>query len=88
MRIVVWWTLSIPNLLHDIMLYPTTKEGTLAKHAGAYKSEKRRKELSRQKKREEKLQRRLHKGLDSQPVAEQELAHNEVPQDENTSGHA
>ena len=72
------------------MFYSTTKEGTLAKHAGAYKSEKRRKELSRQKKREEKLQRRLHKGLDTkpEPAAEQELALSEVPQDEKESGSA
>jgi len=34
----------------------------LTKHAGAYKGEKRRKELSRQKKQEERRQRRLHKG--------------------------
>jgi len=33
----------------------------LAKHAGAYKSEKRKKELSRLKKQEEKRQRRLGK---------------------------
>ena len=57
----------------------------MAKHAGAYKSEKRRKEVSRQKKREEKLQRRLHKGLDTKPEAEQELAQNEVSQDEKTT---
>lgn len=34
----------------------------MAKHAGAYKSEKRKKELSRQKKREEKRSRRINKG--------------------------
>jgi hypothetical protein len=60
----------------------------LAKHAGAYKSEKRRKELSRQKKREEKLQKRLQRGLDTKPEAEQELIQNEVPQDEKPSGGA
>ena len=60
----------------------------MAKHAGAYKSEKRRKEVSRQKKREEKLQRRLHKGLDTKPEADQEIAHNEIPQDEKTSDSA
>ena len=38
------------------------KEGILSKHAGAYKGEKRRKELSRQKKQEERRQRRFHKG--------------------------
>jgi hypothetical protein len=57
----------------------------LAKHAGAYKSEKRRKEVSRQKKREEKLQRRLHKGVDAKPEVEQGLAQNETPQDEKAS---
>jgi|MudIll2142460700_1097286.scaffolds.fasta_scaffold07656_6 hypothetical protein len=81
-------SLSIPNLLHDIMFYQTSKEGTLAKRAGAYKSEKRRKEVSRQKKREEKLQRKLHKGLDTKPEGEQELTHNEVPQDEKASDSA
>jgi len=85
---MVYGTLSIPILLHDIMFYPTTKEGTLAKHAGAYKSEKRRKEVSRQKKREEKLQRRLHKGLDTKPEGEQGLTQNEVSQDEKASGSA
>ena len=34
----------------------------MPKHAGAYKGEKRRKELSRQKKQEERRQRRFHKG--------------------------
>lgn len=34
----------------------------MPKHRGAYKSEKRRKELSRQKKQEERRQRRFHKG--------------------------
>jgi len=34
----------------------------LPKHAGAYKGEKRRKELSRQKKQEERRQQRFHKG--------------------------
>jgi hypothetical protein len=38
------------------------KEGILAKRAGVYKGEKRRKELSRQKKQEERRQRRFHKG--------------------------
>jgi hypothetical protein len=37
------------------------KEGTLPKHAGAYKGEKRRKEVARQKKQEERRQRRFHK---------------------------
>jgi len=60
----------------------------LAKHAAAYKSEKRRKELSRQKKREEKLQRRLHKGLDTKPEGEQEMTHNEVSQDKKANSSA
>ncbi len=34
----------------------------MPKHAGAYKGEKRRKELARQKKQEERRQRRFHKG--------------------------
>ncbi len=33
----------------------------MAKHTGAYKGEKRRKEVARQKKQEERRQRRLHK---------------------------
>jgi hypothetical protein len=57
----------------------------LAKHAGAYKSEKRRKEVSRQKKRVEKLQRRISKGPDANPEVEQGLTQNEVSQDEKAS---
>jgi len=38
----------------------------LAKHAGAFRSEKRRKELSRLKKQEEKRKRRLNKKVGSQ----------------------
>ncbi len=34
----------------------------MPKHAGAYKGEKRRKEVARQKKQEERRQRRFHKG--------------------------
>lgn len=60
----------------------------MAKHAGAYKSEKRRKEVSRQKKREEKLQRKLQKGLDAKPEVEQGIVQNEVSQDEKTSSSA
>lgn len=37
-------------------------EGILPKRAGAYKTQKRQKELSRQKKQEERRQRRFHKG--------------------------
>ena len=43
---------------------------TLARRAGAYKSEKRKKEISRQKKQEEKRQRRLSKGVDVQKDTE------------------
>jgi hypothetical protein len=39
----------------------------LAKHAGAYRSEKRKKELLRQKKQEEKRQKRQKKNIDSEP---------------------
>jgi hypothetical protein len=38
------------------------KGGILPKRRGIYKSEKRRKELSRQKKQEERRQRKFHKG--------------------------
>lgn len=44
--------------------------GRMVKHAGAYKSEKRRKELSRLKKQEEKRQRRFNKGVSAQKDAE------------------
>ena len=48
----------------------------MGKHAGAYKGEKRRKELSRQKKQEERRQRRFHKGdripLDTEKVEQEE----------------
>jgi hypothetical protein len=37
----------------------TRKEGILPKHPGVYRAEKRRKELSRQKKQEERRQRRF-----------------------------
>jgi hypothetical protein len=53
-----------------------TEEGTLPKHAGAYKSEKRRKEVARQKKQEERRQRRFHKEertpLDTEKVQQEE----------------
>jgi len=42
----------------------------MPKHAGAYKGEKRRKELARQKKQEERRQRRFHKGDRSPAEAE------------------
>ncbi len=53
----------------------------MAKHAGAYKSDKRRKEVLRQKKQEEKRQRRLQKGdslkkdtevIDSEGIAKEQ----------------
>jgi hypothetical protein len=47
------------------------KEGILPKRAGAYKGEKRQKELSRQKKQEGKRQRRFHKGEGTPSEAEQ-----------------
>jgi|GEM_PF-1202842 len=47
-------------LFYDIRLFKL-EEGILPKHAGAYKSEKRRKELSRQKKQEERRGRRFQK---------------------------
>jgi hypothetical protein len=46
------------------------REGILPKRAGVYKGEKRRKELSRQKKQEERRQRRFHKGDPTSPDAE------------------
>ncbi len=42
----------------------------MAKRAGAFRSEKRRKEISRQKKQEEKRQRRFSKGVTSQKDTE------------------
>jgi hypothetical protein len=55
----------------------------LAKRAGAYKSEKRRKEMSRQKKQEEKRQRRLSKGVDVQKGTE--LIDSEDKEQQNSS---
>jgi len=43
------------------------KEAVLAKHAGVYKSEKRKKELQRLKKQEEKRQKRQQKDPEKQP---------------------
>lgn len=61
---------SISGALRDIISYQTEEEGILAKRGGAYKSEKRRKELTRLKKREEKRQRRLHKETSGEQGAE------------------
>ncbi len=47
------------------------KEGAVAKRARAYKGEKRSKELARQKKQEEKRLRRLHRGVEDAPAAEE-----------------
>jgi hypothetical protein len=49
-------------ILFLFVIYWYEKEGILAKRAGIYKGEKRRKELSRLKKQEERRQRRIHKG--------------------------
>jgi hypothetical protein len=49
----------------------------LAKHAGAYRSDKRRKEILRLKKQEEKRQRRLSKGSEPQKDTE-EVSETEV----------
>jgi hypothetical protein len=50
----------------------------LAKHAGAYRSDKRRKEILRLKKQEEKRQRRLSKGSDTQKDTEVEASETEA----------
>ena len=49
-------------LFLSVVYFFWNKGGILPKHAGAYKGEKRRKELSRQKKQEERRQRRFQKG--------------------------
>jgi len=55
----------------------------LAKRAGAYKSDKRRKEMSRQKKQEEKRQRRLSKGVSAHK--DTELIDSEDKEQQNSS---
>ncbi len=45
----------------------------MAKHAGAHKAEKRRKELMRQKKQEEKRKKRFQKGLHQDRPLEEEM---------------
>ena len=55
----------------------------MAKRAGAYKSDKRRKEMSRQKKQEEKRQRRLSKGVGVQK--DTELTDSEDKEQQNSS---
>jgi hypothetical protein len=42
----------------------------LGRHAGAFKSEKRKKEIARQKKQEEKRQKRLKKGIGTEECGE------------------
>jgi hypothetical protein len=54
----------------------------LAKHAGAYKSDKRRKEISRQKKQEEKRQRRLSKKVDQKDDTEMIDSDGEITEDQ------
>jgi hypothetical protein len=51
----------------------------MPKHAGAYKGEKRRKELSRQKKQEERRKRRFHKG-DPTPAETEKVEQEETSQ--------
>ncbi len=58
----------------------------MAKRAGAFKSEKRRKELSRQKKQEEKRQRRLNKGVGGKDENEAVEAGGEGEKDESVQG--
>jgi hypothetical protein len=65
-------------IFYDIF-FLRPKEGVLPKHAGAYKGEKRRKELSRQKKQEERRERRFHKG-DQSPSDTEKIE--EVEQEE------
>ena len=60
---------SIPRLLHDIMPYQDEEVDTLGR-PGAFKSEKRKKELSRLKKQEEKRQRRFSKAAGVQSEGE------------------
>ena len=50
----------------------------MAKHAGAYRSDKRRKEILRLKKQEEKRQRRISKGSDPQQDTEVAASDTEV----------
>jgi len=59
------------------MIYSKNKEALLAKRAGAYRGEKRRKEIARQKKQEEKRQRRFQK--EDVPPPEGEKADQEEP---------
>lgn len=54
----------------------------MAKHAGAYRSDKRRKEILRLKKQEEKRQRRLSKGSDPKKDTEAAASETEVTDSE------
>jgi hypothetical protein len=65
------------NLFPSVIYFFSNKEVVLAKHAGAYKSEKRRKELSRIKKQEERRQRRFHK--EDRPASDAEKVEQEEP---------
>jgi hypothetical protein len=63
--------------LSMVYFFPMAKEGQLSKHTGSYKGEKRRKELSRQKKQEERRQRRFHKG-DPTPTGTEKVEQKEI----------
>lgn len=62
----------------------------MAKHGGAFKSEKRKKELTRQKKQEEKRQKRLTKGVtpEGENQGTEETAGNESSAETEDSGTA
>jgi hypothetical protein len=68
-------------LSRDIMPFKKIKEVMMAKRAGAFKSEKRRKELARQKKQEEKRQRRISKK--ESPDQGEEITYEENKDEEN-----
>jgi hypothetical protein len=70
--------------LYGIILSIKNKEGNLAKQFRAFKSEKRKKELLRQKKQEEKRQKRFKK--DIAPVPDAEVEHSEDTVQETTIG--
>ena len=57
-------------LFLSVVYFLWNREVIVAKRAGVHKAEKRRKELARQKKQEERRQRRFHKGDRPSPDAE------------------
>jgi hypothetical protein len=67
--------LSIIPVVRVIIQMKKSRRLHLAKHAGAYKSAKRRKELLRQKKQEEKRQRRFKK--EDSPQENTDITHSE-----------